>query len=58
MRSHSQEQVTNDPPSYGPFNAVFLPDAYGLTKPLIKDDSVLWADLPGLSTAGRSLPKR
>jgi Exo-beta-D-glucosaminidase Ig-fold domain/Concanavalin A-like lectin/glucanases superfamily/Glycosyl hydrolases family 2/Glycosyl hydrolases family 2, TIM barrel domain/Glycosyl hydrolases family 2, sugar binding domain len=46
MRAHSQEQVTNDPPSYGPFNAVFLRDGDGLTKPLTKNDSVLRADVP------------
>ncbi|HYM78480.1 MAG TPA: LamG-like jellyroll fold domain-containing protein [Candidatus Dormibacteraeota bacterium] len=42
--SYSQSSVTNDPPSYGPFNAIFLPDGDGLRKPLLKDDSVLRAD--------------
>lgn len=41
---YSQTTVTNDPPFYGPFNAVFLPDGEGLKKPLRKDDSVLRAD--------------
>ena len=45
-RGYSQTTVTNDPPSYGPFNAVFLPDGDGLKKPLIKNDSVLRADSP------------
>ena len=44
VRGHSQTAVTNDPPSYGPFNAVFLPDGDGLKKPLVKNDSVLRAD--------------
>jgi hypothetical protein len=43
---YSQTQVTNDPPFYGPFNAVFLPDGDGLKKPLAKNDSVLLADSP------------
>ncbi|HEY6339708.1 MAG TPA: LamG-like jellyroll fold domain-containing protein [Candidatus Sulfotelmatobacter sp.] len=42
----SQTTVTNDPPLYGPFNAVFLPDGDGLKKALRKDDSVLHADSP------------
>ncbi len=42
----SQTPVTNDPPFYGPFNAVFLPDGEGLSKALLKDDSVLRADSP------------
>jgi len=44
--SFSQTAVTNDPPFYGPFNAVFLPDGDGLRKPLLKDDSLLRADSP------------
>jgi len=44
--SFSQTPTTNDPPFYGPFNAVFLSDGDGLRKPLIKDDSVLRADSP------------
>ncbi len=44
VRAHSLVQVTNDPPSYGPFNAIFLPDGDGLKKPLAKNDSVLQAD--------------
>ena len=43
---HSQAQATNDPPFYGPFNAVFLPDGDGLKKPLEKSDSLLRADSP------------
>jgi glycosyl hydrolase family 2/Ig-like domain-containing protein/concanavalin A-like lectin/glucanase superfamily protein len=38
--------VTNDPPVYGPYNAVFLPDGDGLDKPLAAHDSVLRADSP------------
>jgi hypothetical protein len=44
VRGCAQTQVTNDPPFYGPFNAVFLPDGDGLKKPLVKTDSVLRAD--------------
>jgi len=44
--AQSQVQLTNDPPSYGPFNATFLPDGDGLKKPLVKTDSVLRADSP------------
>ena len=42
----AQLPVTNDPPFYGPFNAVFLPDGDGLNKPMVKDDSLLRADSP------------
>jgi glycosyl hydrolase family 2/Ig-like domain-containing protein/concanavalin A-like lectin/glucanase superfamily protein len=46
-RSSTNAQiVTNDPPFYGPFNAVFLPDGEGLKKPLVAHDSVLQADSP------------
>jgi hypothetical protein len=38
--------VSNDPPVYGPYNGVFLPDGEGLEKPLGPHDSVLRADLP------------
>jgi hypothetical protein len=41
-----QAQVTNDPPFYGPFNAVFLPDGDGLKKHLVKNDLLLLADSP------------
>ena len=44
--AHSQAPVTNDPPYYGPFNAVFLSGGDGIRKPLVKDDSVLRADSP------------
>ena len=46
VRAQSQAQVTNDPPYYGPYNAVFLSDGDGLHKPLEKSDSVLRADSP------------
>jgi len=46
VRVPAQAQVTNDPPFYGPFNAVFLPDGDGLRKPLVKTDPVLRADSP------------
>jgi len=44
--AQSQVQPTNEPPSYGPFNATFLPDGDGLKKPIVKTDSVLRADSP------------
>jgi Exo-beta-D-glucosaminidase Ig-fold domain/Concanavalin A-like lectin/glucanases superfamily/Glycosyl hydrolases family 2/Glycosyl hydrolases family 2, sugar binding domain/Glycosyl hydrolases family 2, TIM barrel domain len=44
--AHAQFPITNDPPSYGPFNGIFLPDGDGLKKTLVKDDSVLRADSP------------
>jgi hypothetical protein len=37
---------TNDPPQYGPYNAVFLADGEGLKKILVKDDTVTRADSP------------
>jgi hypothetical protein len=37
---------TNDPPYYGPYNGVFLPDGEGLKKPLVKNDTVTRADSP------------
>src|SRR5271163_322637 len=43
---HSQTPVTNDPPFYGPFNAVFFAGGDGLKKPLEKADSILRADSP------------
>ena len=46
VRGFAQEQVTIDPPLYGPFNGVFLPDGDGLKKPLLTGDSVLRADSP------------
>jgi hypothetical protein len=46
VSGYSQTPVTNDPPFYGPFNAEFLSGGDGLKKPLVKDDSVLRADLP------------
>jgi Glycosyl hydrolase 2 galactose-binding domain-like/Exo-beta-D-glucosaminidase Ig-fold domain/Glycosyl hydrolases family 2/Concanavalin A-like lectin/glucanases superfamily/Glycosyl hydrolases family 2, TIM barrel domain len=44
--TQAQIPVTNNPPYYGPYNAVFLPDGDGLTKSLVKDDTVLKADSP------------
>jgi hypothetical protein len=38
--------TTNDPPSYGPYNAILLADGEGLHKPLLEHDSVLRADSP------------
>ncbi|HUJ32142.1 MAG TPA: LamG-like jellyroll fold domain-containing protein [Candidatus Acidoferrum sp.] len=38
--------TTNDPPQYGPYNAVFLRDGDGLKKPLDEHDSVTRADSP------------
>src|SRR5271165_620180 len=38
--------VTNDPPVYGPYNGVFLPDGEGLYKKLPENDTVLLADSP------------
>ena len=46
FHASTQAQVANDPPVYGPFNGVFLPDGDGLKKPLAKNDSVLRADSP------------
>ena len=42
----AQLPVTNDPPVYGPYNGVFLPDGDGLRKPLVEHDTVLLADSP------------
>ena len=44
LMSQAQTPVTNNPPYYGPYNAVFLPDGDGLTKSLMKEDTVLRAD--------------
>jgi Exo-beta-D-glucosaminidase Ig-fold domain/Glycosyl hydrolases family 2/Concanavalin A-like lectin/glucanases superfamily/Glycosyl hydrolases family 2, sugar binding domain/Glycosyl hydrolases family 2, TIM barrel domain len=44
--AQAQTAVTVDPPFYGPFNGVFLPDGDGLEKPLGEHDSVLHADSP------------
>jgi hypothetical protein len=41
---HSQSPVTNQPPSYGPFHAVFLLDGDGRNKLLAKNDSGLQTD--------------
>ncbi len=38
--------TTNDPPQYGPYNAVFFADGEGLKKPLNEHDSVLLASSP------------
>ena len=42
----AQTPVTNNPPYYGPYNAVFLPDGDGLTKSLVKEDTAFQADAP------------
>jgi hypothetical protein len=44
--ANAQTIPTNDPPQYGPFNAVLLPDGDGLEKKLGEHDSVLRADSP------------
>ncbi len=44
--AHAQIPVTDDPPVYGPYNGVFLPDGEGLKKALVKEDTVLLADSP------------
>ena len=46
VAGYAQTPVSNDPPFYGPFNAVFLSGGDGLEKPLEKNDSVLRADSP------------
>ena len=37
---------TNDPPYYGPYNGVFLPDGEGLKKALVKNDTITGAHSP------------
>ena len=44
--ARAQLPITNDPPSYGPWNGVFLADGGGLHQRMVKDDSVLRADSP------------
>ena len=46
LGSDAQTPVTNDPPFYGPFNAVLLSGGDGLKKSLEKTDTVLRADSP------------
>jgi len=46
LMAQAQTPVTNNPAYYGPYNAVFLPDGDGLTKSLVKEDTVLQADAP------------
>src|SRR5215475_919971 len=46
LGASAQPAVTNDPPFYGPFNAIFLPDGDGLEEKLNEHDSVLLADSP------------
>jgi len=46
LSGYSQSPATNDPSSYGPFHAIFLPDGSGLSKPLLKNDSLVLADSP------------
>ncbi len=42
--TQAQIPVTNDPPVYGPYNGVFLPDGDGLKKEIGEHDTVLRAD--------------
>ena len=44
LASSAQIPVTNDPPSYGPYNAVLLAGGAGLKKALVEHDTVLRAD--------------
>ncbi len=44
--SSAQVPVTNDPPFYGPYNAVLLAGGAGLKKALVEHDTVLRADSP------------
>ena len=44
--SQGQIIVTNDPPKYGPYNALFLRDGSGLQKSLLASDTVTRPDLP------------
>jgi hypothetical protein len=46
LSSPAQTAMTNDPPFYGPFNGIFLPDGDGLQKKLTEHDSVLQAESP------------
>lgn len=43
---HAQVALNNDPPFYGPFNGVFLPDGDGLEDKLNEHDSILQAEIP------------
>ena len=45
-RFATAQEVTTDPPFYGPFNGVFLAGGNGLRKPTLRNDSVLRADSP------------
>ncbi|HTU35577.1 MAG TPA: LamG-like jellyroll fold domain-containing protein [Candidatus Acidoferrum sp.] len=42
----AQAPQTNDPPEYGPYNAVFLYGGDGLTKDMVQNDTVLLAQSP------------
>ena len=42
----SAQIVTNDPPVYGPYNAVILQGGAGLRKKMVEQDTVLRADSP------------
>jgi hypothetical protein len=46
VSSSAQTAITSDPPFYGPFNGVFLPDGDGLEKKLVEHDSLLRAESP------------
>jgi hypothetical protein len=43
---HAQIPVTDDPPFYGPYNGIFLPDGDGLEKKIAERDSVVRAESP------------
>ncbi len=46
VAAQAQLPITTDPPMYGPWNGVLLPDGDGLRRHLVKDDSVLRPDSP------------
>jgi len=56
--ARAQIAVTNDPPFYGPFNVLVLPDGDGLKRHLVKDDSLLRADSPWTLSAWVRLDER
>lgn len=54
----AQIPVTNNPPYYGPYNGSFLADGDGLSKALLKDDTVLRADSPWSLYAWVQIPEQ
>lgn len=46
VAANAQIVPTNDPPVYGPYNAVILQGGDGLRKPMVAKDTVLRADSP------------